>query len=112
MEYLKKKQSQIFINGNIVAREYITKNKNINIALVEIKGRHPKENWIVNKEVTELTFITKGSAILNTETERVSLKEGDVAILKPNEKYFWEGNCTLLTPCTPAWTPRQNKIVK
>ena len=112
MEYLKKEQSQTFTNGNIIAHEYATKNSDINIALIEIKGRHPQENWLINEKVTELTFITKGSATLKTESETVILKEGDIAIINPNEKYFWEGDCTLLTPCTPSWTPEQNKIVK
>ena len=112
MEYLKKEQSQTFENGNVIAHEYTTKNKNINIALVEIKGRHPQEDWLINEKCTELTYIVDGSATLTTETESIFLEKGDVAILNPNEKYFWNGNCTLLIPCTPAWSPEQNKNVK
>ena len=112
MEYLKKEQSQTFTNGNIVAHEYSTKNKNINFAIVEIKGRHPQENWLINQDCTELTYVIKGSVDLTTETDKISLKEGDVAILDPQEKYFWDGDCILFTPCTPAWNQDQNKIVK
>lgn len=112
MKVIKKEQEEIFENGNIIAHEYPSTNQNINIGLVEIKGRHPPENWLINEKCTQLTYITKGSVNLTTESETILLEEGDVAILNPNEKYFWEGDCTLLAPCTPAWTPEQNKIVK
>lgn len=112
MEYLKKEQSKTFKLGNIVAHEFSIKNKDINIALVEINGRHPQQNWLINEKVTELIYVVKGSAILTTKTEEILLEEGDLAIISPNEKYFWNGNCVLLTPCTPAWTRQQNKTVK
>lgn len=112
MEYLKKDQSQTFKVGNVIAHEFPTKNEKINFALVEIKGRHPQQNWLINENCTELTYIVKGSVSLSTETEKVLLGEGDVAILNPQEKYFWEGDCTLFTPCAPAWYPEQNKNVK
>ncbi len=112
MEIIKKGQEQIFKNGNIIAHEYSSINQNINIGLVEIKGRHPQQDFLVNEKVTELVYLIKGTAILNTETNSFNLSEGDFAIISPNEKYFWEGDCTVITPCTPAWTLEQNKIVK
>ena len=112
MEYLKKDQSKIFNVGDLIAREYPTRNPNISCALVELKGRHPKDGWISNQDCTELVFFIRGSAVLTTEKESVQFNEGDVVILSPKEKYYWEGDCTLLTPTTPPWTPEQTKIVK
>ena len=112
MEVIKKSQSQVFQNGNITAIEYSSTNPSINVALVEINGRHPQTDFLINEKVTELVYVIKGSAILSTESQKISLTEGDVIIISPNEKYFWEGHCTLLTPCTPPWTPEQNKIIK
>ena len=112
MEYIKKDQSEIFNVGNLIAHEYPTKNPNINCALVELKGRHPQEGWIMNEQCTELVFFVRGSAVLTTEKESINFGEGDMVILQPQEKYFWVGDCTLFTPSTPAWTPEQTKIVK
>lgn len=112
MEIIKKVEEQIFKNGSIVAHEFGSKNLNINIGLVEIKGRHPQQDFICNTKVTELVYIIDGSVLLVTESDRYKLSKGDFAIISPNEKYFFDGDCTVLTPCTPPWTPEQTKIEK
>jgi mannose-6-phosphate isomerase class I len=112
MDYIKKNQSEIFNVGDLIAREYPTKNPNISCAQVELKGRHPKEGWISNEACTELVYFIRGSAILTTEKESVQFNEGDVVILSPKEKYYWVGDCTLLAPTTPPWTSQQTKNTK
>lgn len=112
MEIIKKEQEQVFKNANIIAHEFESQNPNINIGLVEINGRHPEEDFLVNEKVTELVYLIKGSVVLVTENNRYNLSEGDFAIISPNEKYYWDGNCVVLTPCTPPWTLEQNKIIK
>lgn len=112
MKYLKKENAVKFQNGTLTAIEYPVGDKDINCAVVTLKGRHPVNDWIINQECKELVYLMKGTAVLTTETKTISLSEGDMVILEPNEKYFWQGDCVLLTPTTPAWTPEQTKIVK
>lgn len=112
MEVIKKGQSQVFHNGAITSYEYASKNKKINIGLVEIKGRHPQQDFVTNREVTELVYVIDGSVELTTESNKYSLSSGDFVIISPKEKYFFEGNCTVLTPCTPPWNSEQIKIIK
>ena len=112
MEVIKKEQSQVFNSGAITAHEYASKNKNINLGLIEIKGRHPQQDFITNQEVTELVYILDGSVEVTTESNKYSLLPGDFVIISPQEKYFFEGNCTVLTPCTPPWTLHQTEIIK
>lgn len=112
MEIIKKEQSQVFKNGPIIAREYTTKNKKINIGLIKIKGRYPQQDFITNQEVTELVYVINGSVELFTESSKHSLSKGDFVIISPKEKYFFEGNCTVLVPCTPPWNTKQIKIIK
>lgn len=112
MEVIRKNQSKIFKNGAITAHEYDSKNNSINIGLVEINGRHPQQDFITNQDVTELVYVVDGSVSLTTESETYELSTGDFVIISPQEKYFFEGNCTVLTPCTPPWTPEQTKIIK
>jgi len=57
MEIIKKNQSQVFNYDTITAYEYASKNKYINIGLVKINGRYPKQNFIINQDVTELIYI-------------------------------------------------------
>lgn len=112
MKYLEKEKSQKFEHGAITAYEYPLGDPDINCALVELKGRHPDQCWLINEKCKEMVFVVRGLVQLTTENETVSLKEGDIVLINPLEKYFWNGDCTLLTPCTPAWTPEQNKIIE
>jgi hypothetical protein len=36
---------------------------------------------------------------------------GDLVLIEPGEKYFWEGNMDLFIPCSPAWYPEQHKLI-
>lgn len=112
MEITKKEQSLVFHNGDVIAHEYPTQNKNISGGYVEINGRHPKEGWICNKDCTELVFISRGSATLTTEEGSFVLNELDQVIINPNERYYWNGDCVAFVPATPPWTPEQTKIEK
>jgi mannose-6-phosphate isomerase-like protein (cupin superfamily) len=112
MKYLAQEKSIKFEKGPITAYEYPLGDKDLNCAVVEIRGRYPEEGWTQNTECKELTYLIRGFAVLTTETDRVSLSEGDMVIVDINEKYFWEGDCTLLVPCTPAWSPEQTKNTK
>jgi len=112
MKYLKKESSIKFKKGPITSYEYQLGDKDLDCALVEIHGRFPENGWTQNTKCKELFYMVKGSGVLTTETERISFSEGDMAIADVNEKYFWEGDCTLLTPCTPAWSPEQTRNTK
>lgn len=112
MKYLKKESSLKFEKGSITSYEYPLGDKDLDCALVEIRGRYPEEGWTCNTKCKEIFYLVKGSATLTTETESLSLTEGDMALADIEERYYWEGNCTLLTPCTPAWSPDQTKNIK
>jgi mannose-6-phosphate isomerase class I len=112
MEIIRKEQSKKFQKDDITAYEYPSQNKNINSAYVEIRGRHPKEGFICNKDCTELIFIIRGFVTLTTEKESFQLQEKDQVIINPNEKYFLEGDCDVVAPSTPPWTPNQTEISK
>jgi mannose-6-phosphate isomerase-like protein (cupin superfamily) len=86
--------------------------KDINIATIEITGRYPKEGCVVNNKCKELSYIIKGSGKIVVEDKEIFLEKGDAILVEPKEKYYWDGNMTLLVPCTPAWYPEQHKIVE
>lgn len=54
----------------------------------------------------------KGNGRVVVEEKEVRLHQGDLVLIEPGEKYFWEGKMELFMPCTPAWHPEQHKEVK
>ena len=92
--------------------EYPLGDKDINGAFVEMTGREPDEGRVVNLVCKELAYVIHGSGKLEIEGKKISLETGDVVLIEPGEKFFWEGNMTLFLPCTPAWYPDQYKKVE
>ena len=86
--------------------------KNINGAIIKLNGRYPDKGRMVNLECKELVYIIKGSGKITVENSETELKEGDLILIKPKEKYFWEGKFDMFVSCTPAWRPEQHKSVE
>ena len=113
MKIVKKNQTIEFKNSETcVATEYPINDKDINIAVVKIiNDRYPQKGWAVNEVCKEMVYIISGKVVLTTESKTSELKTGDVVLLDPGEKYFWEGNCEMVVPCSPAWYPEQHKLL-
>lgn len=110
MEYVSHESAQKHANSpNCIAYEYPMKNSEMNIGVVEIIHRYPDEGYAVNHKCSEMGYILKGSGKLATETEQVNLSVGDVVYIPHGEKYYWEGNITVILPATPAWYPQQHE---
>ncbi len=113
MKIIRKEESKVFKNGeNCIAIEYPMGDKEINGAVIELNGRYPKKGRVVNMECKELAYILEGSGKIVIEGEEIQFKEGDLLLLEPKEKYFWEGNCKMFVPCVPAWWPEQHMEVE
>ena len=92
--------------------EYPLNDKDINGAFVELTGREPDKGRVVNLVCKELAYIIKGSGKIVVEGSEVSLKAGDLVLIEPGEKFFWDGNMTMFLPCAPAWYHDQYKEVE
>jgi mannose-6-phosphate isomerase-like protein (cupin superfamily) len=113
MKVVHKNQTKEFKNSEAcTALEYPLGDRDINGAVVELNGRYPGKGRVVNLKCKELAYVVKGSGKLVVEGKELVLQEGDLALIEPGEKYFWEGNMTMFMPCTPAWYPEQHKEVK
>jgi mannose-6-phosphate isomerase-like protein (cupin superfamily) len=91
-----------------IVLEYATKNTEINIAVAEMTGRYPDEGYAVNQACTEMAYVLKGQGKLVLENQSVNLSVGDVVLIPRGEKYYWEGDMTVLLPVSPAWHPEQH----
>jgi mannose-6-phosphate isomerase-like protein (cupin superfamily) len=113
MRIIHKEQTREFKNSeNCVATEYLLEDKEIDTSIVKLKGRYPNKGRVVNLICKELIYISEGSGKIEVENEEINIKEGDLILIEHGEKYFWDGNLTLIISCTPAWYPEQHKEVE
>lgn len=113
MKVIKKSQTNLFKNSEMcTAIEYPLNDKDINAAVIHLKGRYPDTGRTVNLECKELVYVINGVGKIVCEGEKTLISEGDVILIPQGEKFYWEGEMTLFMPCTPAWHPEQHKMVK
>lgn len=112
MKIVRKHQAKEFKNSDAcIAYEYELEDKDINGALIKLDGRYPEKDFVVNEVCKELVYVAAGKGTLVTEQSQESIQTGDMFILMPGEKFYFEGQLEMLMPCTPAWYPEQHKIV-
>lgn len=113
MKEIRKDQTQRFKNSPVcTAIEYPLGDEDINGAVIELAGRYPDEGRVVNEKCKGLSFIISGSGKVVVEGKEVELQEGDMVLIEPGERYYWDGEMTMLMSCTPAWSPEQYKEVE
>ena len=113
MKIVHKNQAEIHKNsGDCTAIEYPLGDKDINGAVIELNGRYPSKDRVVNLECKEIVYVIKGSGKITVEGEEIKLSERDLILIEAGEKLFLEGNMELFVSCTPAWYPEQRKEVK
>ncbi len=113
MKIIHPSETQRFQNSaGCVAVEYPLGDADINGALIELSGREPDAGRAVNLECKELAYIINGSGKVVIEGQEINLNAGDLVLIEPGEKFFWEGKMTIFMPCAPAWYPEQYKKVE
>lgn len=113
MKIVYKNQTEKFKNGETcTAIEYPMGDKDINGAVIELGGRYPDKGRTMNEKCKEMAYVINGSGRVVIEGKEAQLNEGDLVLIDPGERFFWEGNMKLFMPCTPAWYPEQHKQVE
>ena len=113
MKVVYKRQTKRFKNSEVcTAIEYPLGDKDINGAVIELSGRYPDRGRVINLKCKELAYVIKGSGKVVVEGKEIKLKEGDMVLIEPKEKYYWEGKMIMFMPCAPAWHLEQHKEVK
>ena len=109
MKIIHKEQKEKVSNSeNCIVFEYPMGDKDINGAVVELTGRYPDKGRVVNQKCKELGYIIKGSGKIVIDDQEVLLLEGDLVLIEPGEKFFWDGDLVMFVPCTPAWYSEQH----
>ena len=113
MKYISKENS---LKGtdvdNCKVDEYSFGDKDIDVGVVHLTGRYPKEGYCLNEISKEVIYILEGTGKICFESDEVYFKKDDAIFIEPNTKYYWVGECVATMTCTPAFSPKQYKLVK
>lgn len=113
MKLIRQNQTKEFKNSeNCVATEYPLGDKEIDGAVIKLRGRYPDQGRVVNLKCKELAYIIKGFGKIVVEGQEINLQEGDLILIEPGEKYFWEGDLIMFVSSAPAWYLEQHKKVE
>lgn len=113
MKLVKKDERVEFKNSDAcTAYEYPFEDGDINGAVITLAGRYPDAGRVRNNACKELVYIIHGSGKVVVEGNDTPLTTGDMILLLPGEKYYFEGELEMLMPCTPAWYPEQHEEVE
>jgi mannose-6-phosphate isomerase-like protein (cupin superfamily) len=112
MKFIKRDQTNRFENNKYcVAIEYPMGDRDINGAVGIISGRYPTKGRVVNEKCKEMAYVIEGAGRAVIEGKEIKFIKGDLLLIEPGERYYWEGNFEIFMPCTPAWYPEQHKNI-
>ena len=113
MKIVKLEQAQKFSNSDrCKGLEYPLNDKDINFSIATINGRYPDKGYCANQECKELIYVIEGKGTLNKKDKSIEFNKGDVILIDKGEVYYWDGQCTIAMPCTPAWYAGQHKLIE
>lgn len=113
MKLVKLEQAQEFSNSDkCKGLEYPLDDTDINFSTAVINGRYPDKGYCVNEKCKELIYVMEGKGTLNKKEGTIEFSKGDAILIDKGEVYYWDGQCTIAMPCTPAWYPEQHKLIE
>lgn len=80
-------------------------------AVAEIHGRYPEKGFVQNEVFKELVYVLSGTGKIEVDGKEFQFSEGDVLLILPGEKYFWEGNFKIFMATSAKFDPKLHKIV-
>jgi mannose-6-phosphate isomerase-like protein (cupin superfamily) len=112
MKKLAKQQAMQRKNSDVcVVTEHDVGDELMDFAIVKIWGRYPDSRRVVNQGCKELVYIHEGRGKVVVEGQEYLLNAGDVVLIEPGEKFYWDGKMELFISCRPAFTVEQHQLV-
>jgi len=114
MKLVKQDDADKFANSDkCFGLEYSLNEPAMNLAVIEIHGRYPSENYVVNEISKEICYVVSGDGkIAKKNGEILEFTAGDMVFIDSGEAYYWDAECKVATICAPAWAEKQHKEVK
>lgn len=112
IELIKLKNTNKVANSEkCIAYEYLFGSENTSVALIEMKGRYPDKGFARNKTFEEIIFVLNGKGRITIDDKSYNLTKNDSVMLKPNKKYYYEGDMKVLTFTSPAFKVENHEIL-
>lgn len=113
MRIVKQKQAhRVDASPTTSVEEYRMPDSHISGATTIISGRYPEKGYATNTLCHELVLVLSGNGIIGVKGKKATpIELGNCIMLKPKEKYYWDGHLALFIVCTPRWTAKQHHIV-
>lgn len=91
--------------------EHAIEDSHLDMAIVTITGRYPEANFAANLKSKEIVYVSEGTGKVVINDQQHLLNAGDVVLIEPGEKFYWEGNMKLVASCSPAWSKEQHVLI-
>lgn len=112
MQIVKQKQThRVDTSTTTSIEEYLMRDKNISGATVILSGRYPDAGYAVNHISHELAIVLSGSGFVGTQRKKIPIELGNCILIKPKEKFYWDGHMALFMVCAPSWKSTQHTII-
>jgi len=112
MQIVKQKQTHwVETAPTTTVEEYLMRDTRISGATAIISGRYPEKGYAVNMVCHEMALVLSGSGYVGTKKKKMPIVLGDCILIKPKEKFYWQGHIAIFMVCAPRWTDKQHKIV-
>ena len=103
--------NRVWNDKNCIAYEYFFESENTSLAIIEIKERYPENCIARNKFFEEIILVLEGNGKIIIEGEKYKVGRNDAVLIKPNRKYYYEGNLKIATFCSPAFDPNNHEVI-
>lgn len=112
MEIVREGETQIVsLASSAQVREFAMSDEDINGAVAEVNGRYPVKGQVVNDRSKEMVYILAGEGVIVVEGKEFGFEAGDLLLIAPGERYFWQGEFRLFIANTPKWREDQHRLV-
>ena len=95
-------------HDNSTVDEYYMDNKDIDVCVVHVNGRTPKEGKLVNSEYKCVCYVLSGDGEICGQ----KVAQGDAFNILAGDEYWFNGVFSVVMCGTPAFNPAQNKNIK
>ena len=100
--------------GTKVIFKYPTPTKNMDIARMVVKGRHPqsKNKFILEHDCNFVIYVIKGKGKIYAGDKIFDVKVNDVVFVPKENKFAAEGNMEYITVDSPAFYMEQSEEIE
>lgn len=113
MKKMKLSETEKNVNSEkCVCQEYNFGSPDLDLGVCKITGRYPDSGVVYNEKSKELVYVLEGNGTLYINELEIPFQAQDAILIEPQEKYYFDANCTVALICNPAWQKENHKWIR